>query len=398
MVHIFDIVQKDLTQILRDRKTFLFLLFMPIAFTVFFAFAFGSVYKGPADNRVSVAYLDEDNSPISQELHGLLQASTLIRLDEKTDRTAAEMDQLVADGDLAAAVIIPAGYGQSLLDGSPMQITFISDPSQTASMTIQGDVQSMTSRLVSAVQIANIASSQLGDPSIFDATLKDALLAWQDPPIRMEVTSAAAVKTSDPNAMSAAHSSPGMMLQFAIAGLITAATVIVNERKSRSLQRLLTTATSRVHILMGHYLAIFSLIFTQFVILIAFGQLLLKVDYMRVPLATLLVAVTCAACISALGLLIGVFAKSEEHTVVLTLIPMFILSGLGGAWMPLEFTGATFRSIGHVSPIAWAMDGFKNIVARGLDFNSVLLPVAALLGYTILFLTLAVLRFRRVSE
>ena len=58
--------------------------------------------------------------------------------------------------------------------------------------------------------------------------------------------------------MSMAHSSPGMMMQFAIAGLLTAATVIVNERKTRSLQRLLTTATSRFQILFGHYLAIFT--------------------------------------------------------------------------------------------------------------------------------------------
>jgi len=210
-------------------------------------------------------------------------------------------------------------------------------------------------------------------------------------------TLSAAIKISDNQAMSASHTSPGMMLQFAIAGLITAATIIVNERKTRSLQRLLTTATSRVHILLGHYLAIFTLIFGQFVLLIVFGQLFLHVDYLRIPLATLLVAAAAAACISAMGLLIGVFAKSEEQTVVLVMIPMFVLSGLGGAWMPLEFTGAAFQSIGHVSPVAWAMDGFKNIVARGLDFNSVLLPVAALAGYAALFFALAAWRFRRVE-
>ncbi len=33
MKRIFDIAAKDLTQILRDRKSFLFLLIMPIAFT-----------------------------------------------------------------------------------------------------------------------------------------------------------------------------------------------------------------------------------------------------------------------------------------------------------------------------------------------------------------------------
>ncbi len=77
-------------------------------------------------------------------------------------------------------------------------------------------------------------------------------------------------KTSNQSAL--AHTAPGMMLQFAIAGLLTAAQVIVAERKSRTLQRLLTTATSRVHIVLGHYLAIFILIFTQFIILILFAQ------------------------------------------------------------------------------------------------------------------------------
>ena len=111
-----------------------------------------------------------------------------------------------------------------------------------------------------------------------------------------------------------------------------------------------------------------------------------------------LVAVVSAVCIAALGLLIGVLAKSEEQANVFSLIPMFVLSGLGGAWVPLEYTGAAFQAIGHVSPVAWAMDGFKNITARGLGFNSVLLPAAALFGYALLFFGLALWRFQRVSE
>jgi hypothetical protein len=44
------------------------------------------------------------------------------------------------------------------------------------------------------------------------------------------------------------------------------------------------------------------------------------------------------------------------------------------------------------------MDGFKNIAIRGLDFNSVLLPAAALFGYALIFFGLAAWRFRRVSD
>jgi ABC-2 type transport system permease protein len=99
-----------------------------------------------------------------------------------------------------------------------------------------------------------------------------------------------------------------------------------------------------------------------------------------------------------MGLLIGILARSEEQAITFSLIPMFVFSGLGGAWVPLEVTGATFRAIGHLSPVAWGMDGFENIVARGLGIESVLVPVMALMGYAVLFFSLAVWRLNASEE
>ncbi len=189
-----------------------------------------------------------------------------------------------------------------------------------------------------------------------------------------------------------------MMLQFSIAGLLVCSSIIVHERKSHSLWRLLTTSAARVQILLGHYLAIVTIVFGQSLILIAFGQIVFKLNYTGSIGATLLVAVTTALCIGGLGLLIGVMAKSEEQAVIFSLIPMFVLAGIGGAWVPLEITGSTFQAIGHLSPVAWAMDGFKNITLRGLGVESVLLPAAALLGYAALFFTIAAIKFQRMEE
>jgi len=396
MNRIFDITLKDIMQILRDRKTFLFLLIMPIGFTLLFGLAFGGSGKA-TDARLPVGILDQDVSALTTDLKSLLATSTVIRLDETPGRSEADLERLVGNSKLAAALVIPAGYSQSVRDGSPIKMGFYADPSQTSTATVESELLVVSNRLASAVRIANITVKITNDPAAFDPALAAALTAWQNPPIQVSVTSGISSKPQNQNIMSMAHSSPGMMIQFALAGLLTCATVIVNERKTRSLQRLLTTATSRFQILFGHYLAIFTMIFFQFLILITFGQVL-HVDYLRLPLATLLVAAVTAICIAALGLLIGVMAKSEEQAIIFALIPMFILSGLGGAWVPLEYTGSTFQTIGHVSPVAWAMDGFKNIVARGLGFNSVLLPVAALAGYAVLFFMLAVWRFRKVSE
>jgi ABC-2 type transport system permease protein len=396
MIRIFDITLKDLMQLLRDVKTFMFLLIMPILFTFLLGYAFGGFSSGDSDSRLPVGYFSQDDHWVTDTLHDLLSASEVIRLDENIFLSIEDLEKLVADGDLAAVIIVPDGYGRAILKDKRARLIVIADESTSAWTTIEAELLTLASRLDGAVRTATIIDSLDLEGIPFDYAFAQSLSAWDEPPIAInETTSLAVEKTSNEGLT---HTAPGMMLQFAIAGLLTAAQVIVAERKSRTLQRLLTTATNRVHIILGHYLAIFVLIFTQFLILMAFAQLALKVDYLRLPAATLLVAFSAALCISALGLLIGILAKTEEQAIIFSLIPMFVFAGLGGAWVPLEVTGPTFQAIGHLSPVAWGMDGFENIVARGLGFSSVLLPAAALAGYAVFFFLVAIQRFRNVTD
>jgi len=397
MTRILDITLKDLMQLLRDFKTFMFLLIMPILFTLLFGFAFGGFSGGESDSRLPVGYLSQDNHWVTKSLHDLFDTSEVIRLDENIFNSAADLEKLVADGDLAAAIIVPDGYGRAVLKDKNARLIVIADTSTAAWTTIEAELLTLASRLDSAVRTATIIEQTNVEGIPFDYAFEQSLSAWNDPPIAIKETTSLALQKSSTGSAALAHTAPGMMLQFAIAGLLTAAQVIVAERKSRTLQRLLTTATRRIHIVVGHYLAIFLLIFIQFMILILFAQFVLKVDYLRVPAATLLVAVCAALCISALGLLIGILAQTEEQAIIFSLIPMFVFAGLGGAWVPLEVTGPTFQAIGHVSPVAWGMDGFENILARGLGFESVLLPTLALIGYAIAFFILAVLRFQKID-
>lgn len=398
MIRIFDITAKDLLQLVRDRKIFLFLLIMPIAFTLLFGYAFGGFSSGGSDPRLPVGYLDEDRSWISQSLHDLLSNSEVIRLEERSWLSPSELESLVADEKLAAAIIVPKGYGHNFLREKPAKPILIADTELSTGMSVESEVLATSIRLEGAVLTAIIMEQLAGDQVPFDYAFDEALAAWDKAPIQVTETTSSAITEGENGNGALAHTAPGMMLQFAIAGLLTSGQIIVTERKSRSLQRILTTATPRLYILLGHFLAIFTLIFCQFVVLIIFGQFVLNINYLNAPSATVLVAITSALCIATIGLLIGVFAKSEEQAVVFSIIPMFVLAGLGGAWVPLEITGGTFQVIGHVSPVAWAMDGFKNISIRGLGVDSVLLPSAVLLGYAILFFILATWRFARAED
>jgi ABC-2 type transport system permease protein len=398
VIRIIDITLKDMLQMVRDHKIFMFLLVMPVIFTLLFGYAFGGFGGGSSDSRLPVGYLAEDESWLAGELRSLLEASDVIRLQEFAANRRSEMEKSVVDENLAAAIVVPAGYGRTILDGKNAKLILIGDTSTPVGTTVKSAVVTAANRLDSAVRTALILEAAAGDQVPFDYAFDQTLAAWEQPPITVDETTSSAIEEQDNGNMSLAHTSPGMMLQFAIAGLLTSAQIIVTERKSRSLQRMLTTATRRVQILLGHLLAIFIIIFGQFLALIAFGQFLLNVNYLSNPLGTLLVAFTAALCIAALGLLIGALAKSEEQAIIFALIPMFVFAGLGGAWVPLEVTGPTFAAIGHVSPVAWAMDGFKNISVRGLGVESILLPAAALVGYAILFFGIAAWRFQSSQE
>jgi ABC-2 type transport system permease protein len=140
-------------------------------------------------------------------------------------------------------------------------------------------------------------------------------------------------------------------------------------------------------------LAMFTVIFLQETLLVTFGQLMFDVNYTRQPLAVLIMMVTLALWAASLGLLISALARGEEQVVTLSLIAMFVFASLGGAWFPLEVAGKTFAAIGHIMPTAWAMDGFQNLLMRGLGLQSVFFPAGMLGLYALAFFGLAIWRF-----
>jgi ABC-2 type transport system permease protein len=381
-----DLAYNDLLQVVRDWQAALFLVVMPIAFTLLFGFLFGGFSAGDEeDPRLPVGFQDLDGGVLASHIHRFLEASAAVR--PVTPEDGDDLEKMVGDGDLAAAVIIPAGFTTSVMSDAMLPVIVIVDTSTNAGFAAQGEIQAVMNRLQSAVQTARLSTqaheSELAfadggaRQAYFASAIEQSLSAWNEPPLVVDARMATVSEEPDESLDNAfAHSSPGMMAQFAIAGLIGAASVIVLERKNRALSRLLTTSISRVEIILGHYMAMVVMILAQFTLLIVFGQLLLRLDYFSQPLATISVSLAAVLCAASMGLLIGTLAKTEEQVVIFTLVPMFVLSGLGGAWVPLEFTSETVQSIGHFSPVAWIMDGYKNILLRGAGLEESMVPVA----------------------
>lgn len=194
------------------------------------------------------------------------------------------------------------------------------------------------------------------------------------------------------------QSSPGMIIQFTILGLISTAMILLYERKSKTMGRMIAAPVRFTGIIAGHTLAMLTAVYIQQLILVLLGRIVFKVPYFTHPGALLVLLFFFALWATSLGVLISTLAKKEEQVITLSIICMFIFSAFGGAWFPLEIAGSTFSKIGHIFPTAWAMDGLQDIILRGKGIRAMGIPILICAGYTLVFFTAASLRLKRLRS
>lgn len=406
-MRVIDLAFKDLRQIVKDPLSSFFLVVMPLLFTVFMGMAFSPEnVAAPEDNRLHIGIVDRDGGVVAQQAVVLLEQSETARpMPSELDDLAA-MEAAVQDQDLAAVWVLPAGLSDGWAEGDfTPALQLLVNPNSDVGRTAQGAIQVAAQRLQSAVQTARGASAAYAQAkpaatseavaAVYEEALQAAVVAWEAPPLSIKVEHSGQQEGDEPLvAAGFLQSSPGMLVQFALFGLIGAASLLVDERRTGTLQRLLTTTLSKAETIAGHVLAMFLLILFEQAVCVLAGQYLFGVNYFRQPGAVLLVMVGLALFSATLGLLISAIAKTEGQVIMIAMVAMMLLSAMGGAQFPLEITGEGFSRIGAMMPSYWAMRGFQNIILRGQGFASVLKPFAILCGAAVVVFGLAVWRFR----
>jgi len=389
-MRVIDIALKDLRQVLRDRRSAIFLVLMPVVFTVFMGLAFR--WQGNADKRLPVGVIDLDSGALSSSLEGLLDTVGAVRLSVLLPAETSKVNDLVHKGRLAAAVLIPEGYARRLTTDSAEMLTVICESGDPDGQSALRAIEVAARRLSGAAEVARIAFAQTGKPT----EVAQVAELWREPAFLVTAEKQGAGESLATRSVATGfeQASPGMLVQFAIFGMMTTGALILLERRSRTLPRMLTQPVSRAGVMSGHLLAMLVVTLMQELVLVLVGQFAFRVNYLQSPLAILLVMTVLALWVSGLGLLIGTRVRGPEQLALWALVSMFVFSALGGAWFPLDVTGRTFSKIGHLLPSAWAMDGFQNVIVRGQGLASVLLPCGVMAGYALLFLGLAAFGFK----
>ena len=120
------------------------------------------------------------------------------------------------------------------------------------------------------------------------------------------------------------------------------------------------------------------------------AKLLFGLSWGAQPVLLLAVVAATAFAATGLAMLVASLAKTETQVAVYGTLLVLVLAGIGGSMMPRDLMPETMRQISHVTPHAWALDAYQQLLLNpnpnlGIVFGA----CAALAGFGAGFLALA---------
>lgn len=176
------------------------------------------------------------------------------------------------------------------------------------------------------------------------------------------------------------------LFPFIVMFLITSITTL-RERRSGTLERLMTTPLAKSDFILGYALAFGLMALLQAMITVSFAVWVCGLETDG-PLWQLgLVAVVDALLGTALGLLASAFAQTEFQAVQFMPLLVFPQIILGGLFMPRDQMPDVLHAISDWLPLSYAIDTINAVSAgdEGWDvFGPLLIVVAFMLGALVL--------------
>jgi ABC-2 type transport system permease protein len=419
MTAILALIRKDLILFRSDRRALLLRLVMPIVLGAFFGYLFGG--SGTSDNtKIRVALIVQDTGDVARKIADALKADTALAVEEMP---LDQAKQQVAKGRIAAAILLPAGFGDAAATAlfhskNRPDIPVYYDPSQGAALSM---VKGMLTRHVMQAVSADVFGGPAGERMIDERLKALEEKAANDPDsaslfrmltsvrrFRMEHPRAAGeggmsmpYTTHDeplgsgPKYNGYAHAFAGMSVQFILFMAVDAGIAILLARRQGLWNRLRAAPLPLNGILLASALSTAIIAFGSLCTIFLAATLLFKVRIAGTMLGFAGVGACFALMTATFGLLIAAWGRTPEAARGLAVFATLLMVMLGGAWVPSFLFPEWLQTATLMIPTRWAVDGLDAVTWRGLGLEAALPAMGVQLGFALLFGALALHKFNR---
>ncbi|MBP2670160.1 MAG: ybhS [candidate division NC10 bacterium] len=371
------VARKEIRQILRDRRSFVLILVMPVILT----FLFGKALETGELRDIPSAIVNLDGSPESNLIVAAFGTYDEVRI-EREVATQEEAQDLLAHGKIKAAIIIPKGFVRQIEAGEEAQLQLLLDGTDNNSAPI---VEGVAQRVIQRYNTERAIKGLWARGVRPDRGLRLIRPVYVQAEIRY-----------NPGRQYLGYVMPGVIgLTLQLLTVMLMAITIPRERERGTLDQLLVSPLTRAEIILGKLLPYFG------ISVLNVATILVVADrWFEIPVANrlpLLLLLCCLFVLTSLatGLLISAVSRTQFQAVqiaVFYVLPVFMLSG---AYAPIEAIPDYIRPISYLFPLMYFSRAVRAVTLRGAEFDQIWQDVTVLGGFVVVFLYWAVLSFRK---
>ncbi|HBX23376.1 MAG TPA: ABC transporter permease [Desulfotomaculum sp.] len=366
MSRILAILYKEFLQMRRDRMTLGLIFMLPLVQLLLFGYAIQTEVK-----HIPTVVFDQSLSPESRDLLNSFGASGYFDITS----TAASYDEVngaIDSGKAKVGIIFPPDFDRSVKRGTPAQVQVIVDASDNMvanqAIAIANSIGLIKSQEILAQRKA------IGGPP-YDIRVRP----WYNP-----------------DGITAYYMVP------AILGVIVTMTMvimtsmgIVRERERGTLEQLIVTPVRAYELMIGKILPYIVLGYLQITVALLVGVIVFHVPIRGSLLELYVLTLFFITASLGLGILISNIAKTQMQAFQMSfffMLPSILLSGF---MFPRDAMPQFIYYLSTLIPLTYYLDIIRGIVLKGIGFPYLVGQVTSLLMFSVVLLTLSILKFKK---
>lgn len=366
MSRIMAILYKEFLQMRRDRMTLALIFMLPLVQLLLFGYAIQTEVK-----HIPTVVFDQSLSPESRDLLNSFSASGYFDI-TTTAGSFTEVNRTIDSGKAKVGIIFPPDFDRSIRRGNPAQVQVIVDASDNM-VANQAIAIANSIGLIKSQEI--LAQKRMVGGPPYDIRVRP----WYNP-----------------DGITAYYMVP------AILGVIVTMTMvimtsmgIVRERERGTLEQLIVTPVRSYELMIGKILPYIALGYLQITVALLVGVIVFHVPIRGSLLDLYLLTLFFITASLGLGILISNVAKTQMQAFQMSfffMLPSILLSGF---MFPRDAMPKFIYYLSSLIPLTYYLDIIRGIVLKGIGFSYLVGQVSALLVFSLIFLTLSILKFKK---
>lgn len=358
------IIQKEILHIIRDRRTLILIVMMPLVQLAIYGFAINTDVK-----HIETALYDEDQTALSRRLVTAFEQSAYFDIRHRA-ATSGEMKQALDRGKARVGIHIPPNFTKNLYAGRGANLQLLidgtdSNPANTALNTGQ------------SIVLAFVQREGLIPAQILPIDYRPRL--WYNPDLKSSFFMIPGLV--------------GLLLQLLVP-MITA-TAIVREKEMGNIEQLLVTPIKPYQLIFGKLIPyVFIGIFIA-VLVVGAAHFLFFVPIRGNPITLFVLTILFITVCLGLGLFASTIADNQQQAsqiIMFFAAPSILLSGF---IFPRETMPFFIYQMTRLIPLTYFLKIARGIILKGLGFNDLWPQIIPLALMAAVILTVSIRKFHK---